>query len=126
MSLRPLRFLTRAAGERRRFGRTVLGPGGIAGQLYRPASGTAESCTVTDISPGGVRLHCQTELDAGETVIVHVEGFGRFQGTASRAGDHELGLYFQVAPPRRERLASQIAAFLRAGLPAAARRGVEP
>lgn len=118
-------FLFKARPERRRYTRTPLRAPGLAGQLYRPADHTAQACTVTEISAGGARVTCQA-APLAEMVVVHVEGFGRFEARTTHAGDHGMGLCFAVAEPRRARLADQIAAFLRGGLAAAARRGVEP
>ena len=107
--------------EVRQHGRTTLR---LPGQLYLIAEQTAQSCTVTDISAGGARLICEDVPPLSAFVILHVEGFGRFEAVTANFRDAELGLRFLISDGRRGRLARQITAFLDGGVTYAARTGI--
>lgn len=104
--------------RRRQHARTALA---LPGQLYLLAEQTAQSCTITDISAGGVRIACEDVPPISAFVILHVEGFGRFEAVTANFRDNTLGLRFLVTDGRRARLARQIKAFLVGGVASAAR-----
>lgn len=109
------------ASDRRSHARTALI---LPAQLYLPAEQTAQSCTATDISAGGARVTCEDVPPLSAFVVLHVEGFGRFEGVTINFRDGMLGLRFLVPEDRRARLQRQIDAFLDAGIEAAALCGV--
>jgi hypothetical protein len=111
-----------SAEENRQHERTPLQ---LPGQLYLPAEQTAQSCTVTDISAGGARVTCEDVPPARALVILHVEGFGRFEAVTTNFRDGALGMRFLVPENRRGRLARQIDAFLLSGIESAAQCGVK-
>lgn len=88
--------------------------------MYLPAEETAQSCTVLDISVGGARVTCEDVPPVSALVILHVEGFGRFEGVTTNFSDGALGLRFLVPEKRRALLALQIQAFLENGVESAA------
>lgn len=104
--------------RQRQHERTVLA---LPGQLYLLAEQTAQSCTIIDISAGGARVTCEDVPPVNAFVILHVEGFGRFEGVTANFRDNTLGLRFLVTDGRRTRLARQIKAFLTGGVVSAAR-----
>ena len=108
--------------NRREHARTALS---LPGLLYMPAEDSAQPCTVTDLSAGGARLTCEDVPPVSVFVILHIEGFGRFEAVTTRFQLGTLGLRFLVPEQRRARLQKQIDAFLDAGLESAARCGVE-
>ena len=103
--------------KRRQHGRTALR---LPGQLYLLAEQTAQPCTVTDISAGGARITCEEVPPVSAFVILHVEGFGRFEAVTANFCDNTLGLRFLVSEGRRTRLTRQIKAFLTGGVSSAA------
>lgn len=107
--------------ECREHDRTVLR---LPGQLFLPAEQTAQSCTVTDISAGGARVTCEDVPPVSALVILHVEGFGRFEGVTTNFREGELGLRFLVPQKHRARLARQIDTYKKSGIEAAAQYGV--
>lgn len=92
----------------------------LPGQMYLPAEEAAQSCTVTDISIGGARITCEDVPPVSALVILHVEGFGRFEGVTTNFSNGALGLRFLVPENRRALLAFQIQAFLEHGVESAA------
>jgi hypothetical protein len=114
-------FLSATTENRRAHTRTALS---LPGQIYLPAEQTAERCTVTDVSGGGVRLTCEDVPPVSTFVILTIEGFGRFDAVTTRFTDGALGLKFVCAEQRRTRLLRQIDAFLEKGVSGAAICGV--
>ncbi len=110
------------ARNRRDHDRTALR---LPGQLYVPAGQSAQSCTVTDLSAGGVRLACEDMLPVATLVILHIEGFGRFEAVTVRFTDGALSLRFACSQARQKRLLKQIDAFLDSGVSAAAWCGLK-
>lgn len=102
--------------------RTLLA---LPSQLYLPSDKTAQSCVVTDLSVGGASIDCENPPPQSSFVILHVQGFGRFEAVAAHFDDGTLGVRFIIPEARRARLATQIAAFLTDGVEAAALCGTE-
>lgn len=102
--------------------RTLLA---LPSQLYLPSDKTAQSCIVTDLSVGGASIACETAPPLSSFVILHVQGFGRFEAVAAHFDEGILGVRFIIPEARRARLAIQIAAFLNEGVEAAALCGTE-
>jgi hypothetical protein len=108
--------------SRRAHPRTLLS---LPAQLYLPAEQTAQSCVVTDLSAGGACLTCEDVPPLSAFVILHIQGFGRFEAVTAHFREGVLGVRFIVREARRVRLETQIAAFLNEGVEAAALCGME-
>ena len=67
----------KAGAERRRFRRVRVD---LPGRLFIPADSREARCTVTDLSPGGAAISCETVPEAGTNLVLYVDGFGRFEG----------------------------------------------
>jgi hypothetical protein len=96
----------------------------LPGLLYVPAEESCESCIVVDVSAGGAGVTCENVPPPSAFVILHIEGFGRFEAVSTRFHNGILGLKLLVPEERRERLYTQIAAFLDDGVDAAAVLGI--
>lgn len=105
--------VAKAGSERRRFRRVRVD---LPGRLFIPADAREARCTVTDLSPGGAAIVCAVVPDVGAAVVIYVDGFGRFEGTVARHGDHGFGVAFVCTPSKRERTAEQLVLFLNKSL----------
>jgi hypothetical protein len=99
----------KSGAERRRFRRVRVD---LPGRLFVPADSHEARCTVTDLSPGGAAIACETVPETGTAVILYVDNFGRFEGTVVRREDSGFGVAFVCTPSKRERIAEQLILFL--------------
>ena len=103
----------KAGAERRRFRRVRVD---LPGRLFIPADSREARCTVVDLSPGGAAVTCETVLEAGTTLVLYVDGFGRFEGNVVRRDGFGFGMAFVCTPSKRERTAEQLILFLNKNL----------
>ena len=61
---------------RRAQARTALA---LPGLLYVPSQESGEACTVVDVSASGAGVTCENVPPQSSFVILHIEGFGRFE-----------------------------------------------
>ena len=101
--------VAKAGAERRRFRRVRVD---LPGRLFIPADSHEARCTVTDLSPGGAAIACETVPEAGIQVVLYVDNFGRFEGTVVRRDGYGFGVAFVCTPSKRERIAEQLILFL--------------
>jgi hypothetical protein len=101
--------VAKAGAERRRFRRVRVD---LPGRLFIPADNHEARCTVTDLSPGGAAIACETVPEAGTAVVLYVDNFGRFEGTVVRRDGAGFGVAFVCTPSKRERVAEQLILFL--------------
>lgn len=88
--------------------------------LYLPAEDFSQSCRLFDLSIGGAQIGCEAPPPLAAYVILHIEGFGRFEAVTAWFREESLGVRFLIGQARRERLAAQIDAFEKGGVEAAA------
>jgi hypothetical protein len=100
---------TKSGAERRRFRRVRVD---LPGRLFIPAESHEARCTVTDLSPGGAAIACETVPETGTSVVLYVDNFGRFEGTVARRDHEGFGVAFVCTPSKRERIAEQLMLFL--------------
>ena len=103
----------KAGAERRRFRRVKVD---LPGRLFIPADSREARCVVLDLSPGGAALSCETIPEAGTTLVLYVDNFGRFEGTVVRRDGAGFGMAFVCTPSKRERTAEQLILFLNKSL----------
>ena len=103
----------KSGAERRRFRRVRVD---LPGRLFIPADSREFRCTVVDLSPGGAAISCDTSLEAGTTLVLYVDGFGRFEGNVVRCEGSGFGMAFVCTPSKRERTAEQLILFLNKSL----------
>jgi hypothetical protein len=99
----------KSGAERRRFRRVRVD---LPGRLFIPADSHEACCTVTDLSPGGAAIACETVPEHGTPVILYLDNFGRFEGTVARRDGDGFGIAFVCTPSKRERIAEQLMLFL--------------
>lgn len=88
----------------------------LDGQLFVPAEESEQSCQVVDLSAGGARVVCEDVPPPATYVILYVNGFGRFPAVTTRYSDGAIGMRFDMTEHKRQRLTSQIKAYLSAGI----------
>ena len=98
-----------AGAERRRFRRVRVD---LPGRLFIPSDGREARCTILDLSPGGAAVGCEIIPEAGTSVVLYIDGFGRFEGNVVRCDDGGFGVAFVCTPSKRERTAEQLILFL--------------
>ena len=101
--------VAKAGAERRRFRRVKVD---LPGRLFIPSDSREARCTVSDLSPGGAAIACETIPETGTPVVLYVDNFGRFEGTVSRRDGYGFGVSFVCAPSKRERTAEQLTLFM--------------
>lgn len=101
--------VAKASAERRRFRRVKVD---TPGRLFIPSDSREACCTVSDLSPGGAAITCETIPDAGTPVVLYVDNFGRFEGTVVRRDGYGFGISFVSTPSKRERTAEQLTLFM--------------
>jgi hypothetical protein len=101
--------VAQAGAERRRFRRVKVD---LPGRLFIPADSREARCTITDLSPGGAAVACETIPDAGTPVVLYIDTFGRFEGNVARCDGAGFGVAFVCTPSKRERTAEQLILFL--------------
>jgi len=101
--------VAKAGAERRRFRRVKVD---LPGRLFIPSDSREARCTVSDLSPGGAAITCETIPDAGTPVVLYVDNFGRFEGNVVRRDGYGFGLCFVCTPSKRERTAEQLTLFM--------------
>ena len=69
--------IAKAKAERRRFVRV---PVDLAGRLFVPGDGREAKCKVLDLSPGGAQITSEFMPPADTSIILYIDGFGRFEG----------------------------------------------
>ena len=88
----------------------------LDGRLFVPAEDSEQPCQVVDLSAGGARVVCEDVPPCATYVILYVNGFGRFPAVTTRYSDGAIGMRFDMTEHKRQRLTSQIKAFLQAGI----------
>ena len=102
-------IVAKAKAERRRYRRVRVD---IPGKLFTPGDEQEAACRVVNLSPGGAAIECDITPDHGTPVVLYVDGFGRFEGTAVRREGQGFGVAFVCTPIKRERIAEQLTLFL--------------
>ncbi len=101
--------VAKAGAERRRFRRVKVD---LPGRLFIPSDSRESRCTISDLSPGGASIACETVPEAGTPVVLYVDNFGRFEGTVVRRDGYGFGVSFVCTPSKRERTAEQLTLFM--------------
>ena len=106
--------VAKARAERRRFRRVRLD---LPGRMFFPESGKEAPCNVADLSPGGASLDSDFVPESGVQVVLYIDGFGRFEGTAVRRdGRPGFGMRFNATVLKREKIAEQLMLFMNKSL----------
>lgn len=95
--------------ERRRYPRVAVE---ARGRFLAP-DGSEHECALRDISIGGIAISSPVPLSVGETIIVYLDDFGRFEGKIARLFDGGFAIETAISGPRRERLQQRLEALAR-------------
>jgi PilZ domain len=106
------RVVAQAKAERRRHRRVRVD---LPGRLFVPAEEREMHCQVTDLSPGGAQIACDSALAADTGIILYIDGFGRFEGSVTRPAKGSFGIRFSCSALKRERVAEQLTLFMNGG-----------
>jgi hypothetical protein len=88
----------------------------LAGKLFVPAEDNTLDCTIINLSTGGAGIHCFEPPPLDTFVVLYIDGFGRFDGVATRFVQGELGLRFVCKDTRIKRLEQDLEAYVKDGL----------
>ncbi len=105
--------LERAKAERRQFRRV---PVQLTGRIFVPSDNREAYCKIDDLSPGGAHVVSDVVPPDGEPVVIYIDKFGRFEGTACRPQDGNFSIRFQCSASKREKIAEQLTLHLNQGL----------
>lgn len=95
--------------EHREFARFQLQ---LPGKIFVPAEDATLDCRVTDLSGGGAGIQCDEPPPLQTFVVLYIDGFGRFEGVATRFVAGELGLRFVCQDAKRQRLLRDLTNFV--------------
>lgn len=82
------------------------------GRFLAP-DGSEHTCSMRDMSLGGIALTTDIALDPGSQVIVYLDDYGRFEGKVVRSYEGGFAIETTIAGPRRERLRQRLEAIAR-------------
>ena len=110
-------IVAKAREERRRYRRVSVD---LKGRLFVPEEEREAPCVITDMSPGGAQISCETLPAAQTTVVLYIDGFGRFEGVVARPpkgewSEGKFGVRFNCSALKRERVAEQLTLYLNKG-----------
>jgi hypothetical protein len=110
-------IVAKAREERRRYRRVSVE---LKGRLYVPEEEREAPCVITDMSPGGAQISCETIPAAQTTVVLYIDGFGRFEAVVARPpkgewSEGKFGVRFNCSALKRERVAEQLTLYLNKG-----------
>jgi hypothetical protein len=119
MSVEKENVVAQAKAERRRYKRVPID---LQGKVFVPGDERDASCHIVDLSPGGAQVSCDLALPAGTTVVLYIDGFGRFEGVVARPVEASeqpaghFGIKFHCSALKRERVAEQLMAYMNKGV----------
>jgi hypothetical protein len=106
------KVVAQARAERRRFLRVRVE---LQGRMYIPSQEREERCRIIDMSPGGAQVSCDYVPPAETSIVVYIDGFGRFEGSVLRAVGDSFGVHFHCTALKRERVAEQLTILMNKG-----------
>jgi PilZ domain len=104
---------SQSAADKRKYERIKLF---LPGQLFNPLTEQSTDCKILNLSAGGAAIQCAAEFPAGQTLVLYIENFGRFEGTTIVHGDGQLALEFAIGEGKRGRLTDMIRSFAAEGV----------
>jgi hypothetical protein len=88
----------------------------LPGHLFNPLNEQSTDCKILNLSAGGAALQCDAEFQAGLTLVLYIENFGRFEGKTIIHGSGQLALEFAIGEGKRTRLKEMIESFAADGV----------
>jgi len=98
--------------ERRKYERIKLF---LPGQLFNPLNEQSAPCKVLNMSAGGAAVQCDAKFEAGVTLVLYIESFGRFEGKTILHPSGQLALEFAIGETKRSRLKEMLKTFAAGG-----------
>jgi hypothetical protein len=89
-------------------------PARLTGKVFLPGKAVALDCIITNLSAGGAGFWCAEPPALQTPLVLYVEGFGRFDGLATRNDHGEIGMTFHDAECKQ--LGEALAAFVTEGM----------
>jgi len=86
-----------------------------AGKIFA-GEGGALDCVVMNLSVEGAAVYCPEPVALDASVVLYVEGFGRFDALTTRHAKGALGLKFACNAAQRAKLEQDLAVFVREGM----------
>src|SRR5690348_11631358 len=80
----------------------------VPGRLFIPAESSEQSCLVTKLSASGAGIRCKNAPPLDTSVVLYVEGFGRFEAVIVQHEEGVVGLRLLCS----ERKAAQLETML--------------
>src|SRR5215468_2782619 len=105
--------LARLRDEHRRFKPVRVD---LPGRLFVPSEGQEGRCMILNLSAGGAEIECEIAPQKGTQVVLYIDGFGRFEGSAAPKEGAGFSIEFHCTPLKRERIAEQLTLFLNKSL----------
>jgi hypothetical protein len=87
----------------------------LPGRLFTPADGGEAPCQIIELSPDEASVQCASPPECGTSVVLYVDGLGRFEGMIARRNGHALDVQFVCTAAKRGRTAEQLSLFLDKG-----------
>jgi hypothetical protein len=72
-------------------------------------------CELVDLSAGGAAIRCSETLVLGETLVLYIDGFGRYDAVCARFADGAAGLRFVCGDAKRKRLIEKLNRYVADG-----------
>ncbi len=88
----------------------------LTGKIFLPETEATLDCFVTNLSVGGAGLWCEEALPVEAPLVLYIDGFGRFDGIATRVENGEAGVKFSCQEAKRRRLEDDLIAFVQGGM----------
>jgi len=114
---------TASVTDRRRYTRLQVDQ---QGYLYNPPNGQPLECRIVDLSAGGALIQSGAEVPRDRSLVLHIDGFGNFEGVVVRNGGGTMGFKFLMGELKRDRLKHALASFARTGAAPIGTYGMHP
>lgn len=109
--------------DRRRYTRLQVDQ---RGYLYNPPNDQPVECRIVDLSAGGALIQSQSECPRDRALVLHIDGFGNFEGVVVRNAGGSMGFKFLMGELKRDRLKQALASFAKTGAAPMGSYGVHP
>ena len=106
-------LIVQRPSEKRKYERVKLL---LPGHLFDPQTDQSAECMVLNLSAGGAAIQCSVTFRPGSSLILYIDGFGRFQGKSILHQNGQLALQFVIGDVKRSRLIEMLQSFGLEGL----------
>lgn len=96
------------------------------GYLCEAPDGAKMACRIVDLSAGGALIETKSPCPQDRPLVLHVDGFGNFEGVVVRSSQGSVGFKFLMGELKRARLKHALASFAKTGTAPIDNYGVHP